>query len=195
MKEDVLEQIVEDYLHIGGYFTQHNIRFSPSKNHPEYDSQKDSVPSDVDVVGIHPKKRGRERVLVVSCKSGQSGFNASKKLADLRTDRPRSRPTWHHFRELWIPKWSEALHDVVEERTGAKIFDYRIAVTHLRGEPSAWADEPRIVENLQGSSFGFLTLECMWAEILAKPEKMPASSEIGRLAQLLKAAKLVNLKT
>lgn len=36
MKEDVLEQIVDDYLQFNGYFTTHNVRFRPSSKHPEY---------------------------------------------------------------------------------------------------------------------------------------------------------------
>jgi hypothetical protein len=35
VKEDVLEQIVDDYLQFQGYFTTHNVRFRPRANHPE----------------------------------------------------------------------------------------------------------------------------------------------------------------
>src|SRR5436309_2628069 len=56
MKEDVLEQIVDDYLKFRGYFTSHNVSFRPRKDHPEYVRTDDSVPSDVDVVGYHPRK-------------------------------------------------------------------------------------------------------------------------------------------
>jgi hypothetical protein len=35
MKEDVLEQIVDDYLQFKGGFTTHNVRFKPSPDHPE----------------------------------------------------------------------------------------------------------------------------------------------------------------
>jgi hypothetical protein len=45
-----------------------------------------------------------------------------------------------------------------------------------------------IKANLDGCSFGFLALEEMWGTLLAELKKTPASSEIGRLAQLLKAA-------
>jgi hypothetical protein len=38
--------------------------------------------------------------------------------------------------------------------------------------------------------FGFLTLEQMWATMLAELTTTPASSEMGRLAQLLRAAGL-----
>jgi len=29
VKEDILEQIVDDYLQFNGYFTTHNVRFKP----------------------------------------------------------------------------------------------------------------------------------------------------------------------
>jgi hypothetical protein len=83
MKEDVLEQIVDDYLQMQGYFTTHNVRFNPPRDQC-YVSQTDSVPSDIDVVGLHPRLTRAERVMVVSCKSWQSGFAASHILAQLR---------------------------------------------------------------------------------------------------------------
>ena len=58
MKEDVLEQVVEDYLQSRGYFTRHNLRFRPSASHGDYVSNKDSVRSDVDVVGAPPDDPG-----------------------------------------------------------------------------------------------------------------------------------------
>src|SRR4051794_25815880 len=102
MKEDVLEQIVDDYLKFGGYFTTHNVSFRPRKTHPEYISNQDSVHSDVDVVGLHPRRVGVEQVVVVSCKAWQVGFDASAKLAELRQEKKNpKRQTWKHFRELW----------------------------------------------------------------------------------------------
>ena len=61
VKEDVLEQIVDDFIQFEGYFTIHNVRFRPSEAHAEYVSRDDSVSSDVDVVGYHPAKQGRAR--------------------------------------------------------------------------------------------------------------------------------------
>jgi hypothetical protein len=83
MKEDVLEQIVDDYLQMQGYFTTHNVRFTPPKDQ-HYVPQVESVPSDIDVVGLHPLHTGASRVMVVSCKSWQSGFAAPQILAQLR---------------------------------------------------------------------------------------------------------------
>jgi hypothetical protein len=192
MKEDVLEQIVDDYLQFDGFFTIHNVRFRPRKGHPEYRAADDSVSSDVDVVGYNPRKRGRARVVVVSCKSWQSGFDATAHLAELREEKkaPAKKKPWRHFRELWIPKWSEAFRDAIFERTGQRDFTYRIAVTRLKGDIDAWGKDPTIAENLSGCSVGFLTLEQMWSSMLAELTTTPAPSDIGRLAQLLKAAGL-----
>ncbi len=54
MKEDILEQVVDDYLQARGFFTRHNIKFKPRKDHPAFNSKNDSVPSDIDVMGINP---------------------------------------------------------------------------------------------------------------------------------------------
>jgi hypothetical protein len=193
MKEDVLEQIVDDYLQFEGYLTTHNVRFRPVSDHPDYVGDQDRVSSDVDVVGYHPRRTGAERVMVVTCKSWQAGFNARRKLAELRREsRNPKRETWHHFRELWIPKWNQAFRRAIKELTGESTFSYRIAVTRLvgLGHAGAWARDPTIKENLGGCNFDFLTLEIMWAKMLEKLKRTPAASEMGRLAQLLKAAGL-----
>jgi hypothetical protein len=191
MKEDVLEQIVDDYLKFKGYFTTHNVRFRPSPDHPDYDPSQDSVRSDVDVVGVDPRRADLERVVVVSCKSWQEGFDATGRLAMLRGDkRDLTRPSWKTYRELWVPKWSQAFRDKIAEITGASAFSYRLAVTRLHGDAQAWADDETIEANLPGCSIGFLTLEEMWATLLDELTTTPAASEIGRLAQLLKAAGL-----
>lgn len=191
MKEDVLEQIVEDYLQLEGYFTIHNVPFHPDREHSEYVAAQDSVSSDVDIVGYDPKRSGPDRVVVVSCKSWQSGFDASAKLAELRGDKKNpKRETWRHFRELWVPKWSEAFRQAIFDCSGQQDFSYRIAVTRLRGNADAWGEDPTILSNLSGCSVGFLTLEQMWRRMLKELTTRPAPSEIGRLAQLLKSAEL-----
>jgi hypothetical protein len=169
----------------------HNVPFHPDKSRADYDSSLDSVPSDIDVIGVNPRKKGPARVIVVTCKSWQGGFRADALLAQLRGEKKNpKRETWRHFRELWMPKWSEGFRREVEARTGAKHFTYRIAVTRLIGDASAWAAEDRIKENLPGCPFGFLPMEEMWTTILGELTERPAPSELGRLAQLLKAARL-----
>lgn len=193
MKEDVLEQIVDDYLQFKGYFTTHNVRFRPSSDHADYIGDQDRVYSDVDVVGYHPAREGLDRVIVVTCKAWQTGFNAGRKLAELRGEsRNPKRATWRHFRELWVPKWAEAFRQTIADLTGQERFVYRIAVTRLRGSvgAEAWAEDPTIKANLAGCSFGFLTLEEVWRTVLSELTTTPAASEMGRLAQVLKAAGL-----
>jgi hypothetical protein len=61
MKEDILEQLVDDYLKFNGFFTAHNVKFQPAKTHAEYIKKDDCVASDVDVIGFHPKREGTDR--------------------------------------------------------------------------------------------------------------------------------------
>lgn len=159
MKEDVLEQIVEDHLQLAGYITMHNIRFGPRTDHPDYIKKQDSVTSDVDVVGVHPLRNGIDRVIVLSCKAWQSGFDATDKLEQLRKNRKGSgRDAWRFFRELWIPKWSEACVDRIEGLTGQRTLDYRLSVTSLRCDVASFASDPAIASNLPGSN-SYLSLE------------------------------------
>jgi hypothetical protein len=51
MKEDILEQIVDDYLQACGYFTRHNVKFRPRDDRPDFSARADSVASDIDVIG------------------------------------------------------------------------------------------------------------------------------------------------
>jgi|SRR5664280_127730 len=191
MKEDVLEQVADDYLQFLGYLTTHNLRFKPSKDHPDYKSKLDSVTSDVDVVGYNPNLNGNERVVVVSCKAWQSGFNAPVVLSQLRGEAKNPvRPRMLQFRELWIPKWAEAFVDEIEKLTGTDRFTYMLAVTRLKGDPTGWETDETIQRNLRGNPFRFLPLETMWSHVLEEVTTTPAASEIGRLAQILKAAGL-----
>lgn len=48
MKEDILEQIVDEYLLHKGYFTLHNIKYRPNPDHRVFDKQADSNHSDID---------------------------------------------------------------------------------------------------------------------------------------------------
>jgi hypothetical protein len=191
VKEDVLEQIVDDYLQLQGYFTTHNVRFKPPVSHPEYVSQADSVASDIDVVGLHPHRTGPERVLVVSCKSWQSGFNATRILGQLRGEVPDlKRPVRFAYRELWLEKWALGFRNKIEELAGTTEFTYCLAVTKLIGDSAAWASDSTIQKNLAGNPLRFLTMEEMWQTVLNHVTTTPAASEVGRLAQLLRAAGL-----
>ena len=132
---------------------------------------------------------------MVSCKSWQAGFDAERKLKELRGEvKGPVKPTWKHVREVWTPIWSDAFREAVCEVTGQRHFKYSIAVSKMSGKLSAddggrlWAGDPTIQANLTGCSFTFLTMADMWRELQADLTTTPANSEIGRLAQLLRAA-------
>lgn len=149
--------------------------------------------SDIDVVGFKPSLPPPRRVMVVSCKSWQVGFNAPKILAQLRQEAPNPvKPQWLRFRELWSDKWAFGFRREIERLTGESAFTYCIAVTHLHGDPSGWQADPTIQRCLGGNPFQFLPLADMWSAVLDQVTTTPASSEIGRMAQLLKAAGLTD---
>src|SRR5882757_7150568 len=143
MKEDILEQLVDDYLKFKGFFTIHNVKFKPSRKDSAYISKKDSNASDVDVIGLHPRLKGTDRVWVVSCKSWQQGFSPAKRIADIDARKKVSgREAWQGFRELTVKKWADGLIAEVERRTGSRQFTYITAVTKLKGDASGWLKEP-----------------------------------------------------
>jgi len=112
MKEDKLEQIAEDfYSKKIGYFTKHNIKFRPSEKESTYIAKYDSVYSDIDLIIIDAHKRNK--IITVSCKSWQGGFNISKfknTLENALNDQPIKttgrRDDWCAFRELCIHRWT-----------------------------------------------------------------------------------------
>ena len=114
MKEDVLEQIAEDfYSKKVGYFTKHNIKFRPSEKESTYIAKYDSVHSDIDLIIIDTYKRNK--IITVSCKSWQGGFNIPKfkntlenALNEQPSKTPGKRDDWCAFRELCIHRWTNS---------------------------------------------------------------------------------------
>lgn len=198
MKEDILEQLVEDYFQHQGYFTRHNVKFRPRPDDPggDYKSKKDSTPSDIDVLGINPNKRGVGRVIVVSCKSWQDGFPAERYLRELeeegRGKQFSGRPRWKHFRELAKPKWSRAFRAEIQNLTGSAKFTYYVAITKLNGDYNnavkAWRECGRFKKALDNNPIEFLTAKEILNKLWEDKTKTMAASEVGRLLQVVKAS-------
>lgn len=114
MKEDILEQIAEDfYSKKVGYFTKHNIKFRPSKKESTYIAKYDSVHSDIDLIIIDTHERNK--IITVSCKSWQGGFDILKyknTVEDALNKQPSKttgkRDDWCAFRELCIHRWTNS---------------------------------------------------------------------------------------
>jgi hypothetical protein len=189
MKEDILEQLVEDWLQSRGYFTRHNLKFKPRSDHAEFAMQQDCVPSDIDVIGIHPLREGADRVVVVGCKSWQDGFDARAMLHAIKTGRKvAGREAWRGFRELVRPKWSEAFMSAVEKAAGTRRFQYFTAVTFLRGDKDVWVNDPEFRNAIGGNSVGIVTLAEMAIDVANSLTTTVAGSSFGRTLQLLKAS-------
>ena len=192
-KEDILEQLVGEYLLHKGYFIRNNIKFVPRKDHPEFVSNKDSNHSDIDILAYHPKIQGPRKVLAVSCKSWQIGFNVSSKLDGIRNNKiANGRDAWKSFRELTVPKWSEAFVKAVEENTGLSKFTYVLAVTRVVGDPAIWQEHQPFRDALNGNPIEILTFSKMFSEVVQElnreNKKTLAATDIGRMAQLIAAS-------
>lgn len=188
-KEDILEQIVEEYLSHKGYFVQHNVKFLPRKDHPDFVQNKDSNHSDIDVIGVNPKIDGPNRVVAVSCKSWQSGFNPVSEIAAIEGNKVRrGRHAWQAFRELTVPKWSEAFVDAVRDATGTDQFTYILAVAKVVGEKTAWEEYRPFSEALGGNPIRILTFREMVMDIQSSLTTTLAATEVGRMLQMFQAA-------
>ncbi len=121
MKEDILEQIAEDfYSKKVGCFTKHNIKFRPSKEEPTYIAKYDSVHSDIDLITIDTNERNK--IITVSCKSWQGGFNISKfknTLENALNNQPTKttgrKDDWCAFRELCIHRWTNSFLKILRK--------------------------------------------------------------------------------
>lgn len=210
MKEDILEQLVEDWIvSKDGWFVKHNVKFRPDTKHRDYNSKKDSVHSDIDILGFSNKENGKSRVIVVTCKSWQSGFNPKKWLTDLekepvyneRSKKFNSREKWKYFRELVSEKWMKAFINKIFDETGQRDFCYCIAVTKINGTSED-------VKNFQNSEvilkrfkkyqanieIEIVSLEQIISEyyirIKGRDTTTLESTDVGRLLQLINAASL-----
>ncbi|MBO8173103.1 MAG: hypothetical protein H0Z33_14585 [Bacillaceae bacterium] len=207
MKEDILEQLVEDWLVAKeGCFVKHNIRYRPDKSHPDYESKKDSVHSDIDILAYFcTEKDPVSKVCAVTCKSWQGGFNlkywkdvleATPKY-NQKTSEPREK--WKYFREITSDKWIEAFLNQIEEETGQRDFTYYIAVTKTIGDNSdkEGLEQSKVIQErfLQKNSRIKIKvvelkdiLEDYKKRLQEKDTPALESTEVGRLLQLIYAA-------
>ena len=188
-KEDILEQIVEEYLLHCGYFVRHNLKFRPRSGHPDFIGNQDSNHSDIDVIGFHPRKRGSRQVLVVSCKSWQGGFSPRRWIEAIKDNKTlHGRPAWKTLRELTEPKWSEAFLEAVRDVTGTGKFTYVTAVNRLEGDKSVWEQHKPFSDAIGRNPVEILTFSEMVARIQGGLSTALAGTEVGRMLQLFKAA-------
>ncbi len=129
MKEDILEQIADDWLQSRGGLTKANVMYGRGKGNK----------SDIDIIAIHPnpKELGINGVSIVSCKSWTGGFNCTNWYNWLTKDPNKiisGREAWKKFRELVKKEWSTAFVKEIENQTGSCSFTYYVAVTKTKGD-------------------------------------------------------------
>jgi len=188
-KEDILEQIVEEYLISKGYFVRHNLKFLPPKSHRNFVAKEDVNHSDIDVLGYHPTKRGPDKIWAVSCKSWQSGFNAEAWLRNINEEKTVSgRPAWKHFRELCSEKWSEGFVSAVHNATGTKKFTHVVAAAKVVGSRKNWEQHTPFQQAIGGNPLKIIGFVEMVQEMQQGLSRTLAGSEVGRLLQMFAVA-------
>jgi hypothetical protein len=188
-KEDILEQLVEEFLIHRGYFVRHNIKFLPRNDHPDFDTRLDSNHSDIDVLGFNPLLTGTDRVWAVSCKSWQGGFKPSSKICEIEQNKTvAGREAWKGFRELVRPKWSEAFIDAIKKTTGESKFTYVTAVTKIVGDRTKWENHPSFCKAMAGNPIKIISLREMLKDVDSGLKTTLAGTELGRTLQLFRAA-------
>lgn len=206
MKEDILEQAVDDwFLSQDSTFTKHNIKFKPSTDDPDFISNQDSVYSDIDVLAVHLKENGINKVSAASCKSWQEGFNCKKAMSDLLNNPDAKwggRAVWKSFRELVKPKWGKAYSRRIYDETLSKDFTYYLFVTKLSGVRGDDLEKSRaefencelFLNNLRYDEDTQVQIkiktfkEIMQEHFLRKNSTTIESTEIGRLLQIFRAS-------
>lgn len=213
MKEDILEQMVDDWLlRQSGTFTKHNLKYKPIHTDAGFDSHSDAVNSDIDVLAVHLDKSGVERVRVISCKSYQNGFNPEHWFHLLSLEgvagkqkKVSGKEAWKHHRELCIPKWGKALARRVKEETLDANFTWTLVVTKIVGDNAEkWEKEfvnnPIFIKNLKLNKQSQVKIEIKTVKELvedylktlnpdgAKKNTTLESTQFGRLLQVLTAA-------
>ena len=189
MKEDILEQLVDDYLKAKGYFTRHNIKFRPEKGDPDFDAKTDSVNSDIDVLAINPNISGPGRVIVVTCKSWQDGLRPEKLIDAFNRDlKIPGRPAWKGFREITRKKWANAFCRKVLQTTGSDKFLYLTVVTKVVGDKKLWESNQSFSQMLNGNLIQIKTVNEILDELVPMIDTTVESSQIGRLLQVIKAS-------
>ena len=182
MTNDILEQITEDYLRELGYFTQHNVPYRPNNS---------GTHSDIDIVALHPSKKGVSRVIVVSCKSWQSGVDIKEVLNALATNPDKiihGGTMKKRFREIADPIWSKALREEIFKRTKSSSFTFLLSATSFKGDRKTFIEFPLFKNNLKECNIELIDFAKMITVIKQELTTTPSHSELSRLLQLMKAS-------
>ncbi len=195
MKEDILEQVVEDWLlSKHAVFVKHNVKFKPSNDDPEYSSLTDSVPSDIDILAVKVDSNGVKHVWAVTCKSWQAGFDPGdwvRALENNPNQKYNGRPRWRSLRELYSAKWARAFVRTIKEETGTDKFTYVLACTKIKGKKDTrelFQNHNPFRESIGGNEIKIMTFDDLYKELIENPSTTLASTQLGRLLQIMQAS-------
>ncbi|MDR3422797.1 MAG: hypothetical protein P4L80_16395 [Xanthobacteraceae bacterium] len=100
------------------------------------------------------------------------------------------RPAWKSFRELVVPKWSEAFRHAIIAATGSKQFTYIVAVAHVKGSTTARESNEQFLEAMDGNPIRIISLHQMIDQINSEMKTTLAATEVGRRAPTFPGGRL-----
>lgn len=203
MKEDILEQIGDDWLNqMTSVFVKSNLKYKPLPSDMDYVKNKDNIPSDIDLLAV--SFSDIETVTVINCKSWMDGFDFKSfhnHLNDLsKHDKNYSgKRYWKHFRELISPKWHRAfIQRIKQENPNFKKLKYIILTIKAKNKTSVvdWMLNPIITKNFNESEIELLCIESkeiheLIDEIKTEVGGYAENSDFCRTLQLLRVGNII----
>jgi len=196
MKEDVLEQIVDDYLRLNGYFTTHNVPFKPHTGACRLREPRGlgsirhrhrRVPASVD-----ERRQGHRCVMQVMAGQFQPTGQAQRDAREPAEEQP------HKTAPLPRTVAAKVVKRVPRRGNESLARAHSPTASPLHCSTVRTPNTPRRCGRANHASGTTSTvarsasspLEEMRSKVIQQANTHPAPSEIGRSAQLLKAARL-----
>ena len=215
MKEDILEQMVEDwFISKPGRFIKHNVKYRPNQaSVNSKDKNKYSVHSDIDLIGVDMYSENEfDKAIVVNCKSWQKGADLNKwqriiengilekgKGGNYNIDVKY----WKRFREFIDPEWTGAFTSKVQEETKQNCFTYIFAVTKIiKGNEQDFENNTVLTQYFNKLGFNVKVkvydIQHFFNEMYIRMDnkevlETPEVTHLGRTIQLLRASGLLQL--
>lgn len=214
MKEDILEQLVEDwFISKSGRFIKHNVKYRPDQSKIIFnDKNKYSVHSDIDLIGIDLfAENDSDKAIVVNCKSWQAGADLKKWLKIIKEGLLEKQKNekynidvkyWKKFREFIDPIWTEAFVNKIFLETGEKSFTYIFAVTKIKKDiVQEFINNNLLTQNFK--KFGFnvkikvIDIRTIFNEVFLRMDEKevlvtPETTNLGRIIQLFRASGILS---
>jgi hypothetical protein len=143
MAVNVFEELARAALNAQGYFTFENAAYRLHGNARSLAGKDNpaNTPSDIDLIGVAPRKAGPARVLAVNCKGGREPLMLTRDIDRILNGSGQTvagSPSRQGFREFADDDWAKAFRGCVGALTGESSFTHVTVVRAFEGDRTAW---------------------------------------------------------